>query len=165
MSTSPADEILVKFCNNSNRLVSLTVDIIRKADIPNRELKQSYGKIIDDLDASKALIIPSIVGSYIEQFAEQLLPYLDMVIAKDDSMLINNLDTLLPKNPYTEKVQYIYGKNSENICYCSREDIERVWRLVHGLINNAVKFIVYSNSRSKAKVLATGVVEKLNIQF
>ena len=171
-----ANENLVKFINNTQKVISLTSDVAIDLIKRGGELESLYGDIPDLLEIGKLLFeayseadkIKFIVGfvrKTLNDIGDDII--WDKIKAKDASFLSENLSILLPKNEYVDRIQYAYGGNPTGTIYVQEKHLKNMWKLVQGLIHTSLKYIIFSgNPELYGRVMERNPVEywELNME-
>ena len=81
--------------------------------------------------------------STICKFIQHTYSFWPVIKNKDIDFLVNHLNTLFPNSEYTDKLEIIYGNNEDKKMYVSDQNLERVWRIIHGTIKTSIKYMHY----------------------
>lgn len=74
--------------------------------------------------------------------------YWENIKEKDMDFLAHHFSTLFPNTDFTDKLEIIYGNNDERKNYVSEEDLDIVWRFIHGTIKLCIKYMYYTGRES-----------------
>lgn len=165
--TSESNKHFDKFIANTKRVIKLTIAVLKKIEKTNPEIYREYATIPQLLEfAEKSLDMPEIGNAAINGFLNKALNNLEELKSRNDSILINKIDVILPDNPFNSKIQFLYGNNSQGKCYVCQKDIDALWNLAHGLLHNSVKHCVTNNIEPfRTNILERGIIEDWNIDF
>ena len=106
--------------------------------------------------------------AFLDKFIEALnknINIFDMIKAKDDKILTEYMSVLLPKNPYTDKIQYIYGANPERRKYVDNDSVVGIWKLINALTDRAIKWVIATGVERYSHVINLKMVEKYRINM
>lgn len=71
--------------------------------------------------------------------------YWDMIKGKNLDFLTNHFSVLFPDGDFSDKLGIIYGSNDEKKNYVSEEDLNVIWRYLHGVIKLCIKYMYYTD--------------------
>lgn len=80
----------------------------------------------------------------VTEFVKHSYKYWPSIKSKDIKFLTDHLHALFPNSEYTDKLEIIYGRNDEKKSYISNENLERIWRMIHGTVKTSIKYMLYS---------------------
>jgi hypothetical protein len=78
--------------------------------------------------------------------------YWPMIRESNLDFLVNHFSTIFPDSDFTDKIQIIYGKNEEKKNYVSQEDMDVIWRYLHGLVRLCIKYMYLNDRTSFSKL-------------
>ena len=164
-----ANENLVKFSNNTRKIILLTTDVGKDLASGPGELGQKYGDIPDLLEL--ALMVYDAFDDekkvkFLLGFLEKSMSVWHKIKTKDASILSENLSIILPENEYIERIQYAYGGNPEGVIHVSDKLVSNMWLLITGLMHNSIKYVIYSkHPRLHDEIMARDPINFWNIKL
>lgn len=174
-----ANEFKNKFIENTQRILGFTNVIITRISSEDPKIRRLYEDVPSLLDFAKSSLssmgetthVNIIIGFIKKILDNKKLDTADgvhiwhRIHARDDSVLVTNLNVILPENPFIPRIQFIYGNNPDKIRYVSDKEIGTMWNLVTALIHNAVKYVVYSGNESIISMIPRELIEEFKIKF
>lgn len=70
--------------------------------------------------------------------------YWETIKAKDVDFLAHHFSTLFPNTDFSDKLEIIYGNNEAKKNYVSDQDLDIIWRFIHGAIKLCIKYMYYT---------------------
>lgn len=175
LDLNKANENFNKFCVNLRKVALLTKDVSLALIEISPEFQKKYTNIPDLLEIG-VLALESISNdekvAMLRNFVKKSLgeingvPLWEKIKSKDSDFLANNLGMIIPGNEYIDKIQYAYGKNPESKIYVDERMLKSMWLIVHGLIHNSLKYIIFSGDRDLYEmVMSKSPVEFWNLNL
>lgn len=167
VAASDSNKHFEKFIANTKRVIKLTIAVLKKIEQSNPEIYREYSTIPPLLEfAEKNLDNSAVANLALNAFISKAMNNMEELKSRNESILINKIDIILPDNPFNPKIQFLYGNNPQRKCYVSQKDIDALWNLAHGLLHNSVKHCVVNNVEPfKTMIIERGIIEEWNIDF
>lgn len=169
MNTEKSDVNRVKFIENTQRIMNATNTILKRLMEEHAHIKGDYSDVPALLEIGKGVLVNldnTTSRNIIKGFLEKSVPVWDKIKSKDISILSENLNVILPENPFIPRIQYLYGSNPKSICYVNESETASMWRLIESLIHNSVKVAVFSNDKELLEIIPKNAVSvwKINLE-
>jgi hypothetical protein len=74
--------------------------------------------------------------------------YWGIIKEKNIDFLASHFSTLFPNTDFSDKLEIIYGNNDAKKNYVSDEDLDIIWRFIHGTIKLCIKYMYYTGRTS-----------------
>lgn len=158
----------VKFIENTQRIMNATNAVLDRLMKEHAHIRGDYSDVPALLEMGKGLLVnldDTTSRKIIKKFLEKSTPVWDKIKDKDITILSENLDTILPENPFIPRIQYLYGSNSHSRCYVNEKETATMWKLIEALIHNSVKVAVFSNDEELLALLPDGSIEMWKINL
>lgn len=157
------------FINNLTKILRITEKEIASTLITNPKLVSKLSDVPGLISVALSYITSlddNSIQDFMLKFIEKGYRNLSAIKNKEQNILLQELDIILPDNPYIEKIQYMFGNNPERKQYCSDKAISAVWNMIHALVHLSVKHIITNNIQPwKNQILSDRIIEQWEIQF
>lgn len=164
------NKYVIKFVENSTRIIGLTGSILSSLKERYPNVAKEYEDIPALLELGKTMLInmntPNMMEDFIIKFFDKAINHLELLRKKDDSILTERLNIIMPDNPYVKRIQYLYGANQGRIKYCTEKEIQNMWLLIHALVHNAIKHIVNKKIEPfYSRIISECAIDKWKVDF
>lgn len=170
---------LVKFNENLQRVILKTKVIVNELIKSHPKLATSYGEIPKTLDLALDVVqgtfvlpgfdrIYGTMFAFLNKYIEALGKGIDlfgMINDKNDKVLTEHLSALFTNNPYVDKLQYIYGANSERKKYVDESDVATMWKFIIATMHRAIKWAILSGDSRFSNVINKDMVKRFKINM
>lgn len=158
----------IRFIENTQRIMNATNSVLGRLMEEDSHIRAGYSDVPALLEMGKGLLVnldDYTSRNVIKSFLEKSAPVWEKIKNKDITILSENLDTILPQNPFIPRIQYLYGSNPYSRCYVNERETANMWKLIEALIHNSVKFAMFLNDQELLSLLPSNAVQMWKINL